>query len=95
MSQSTALEVIQRIGWSVDRNGCWNWQGRIRKDGYGHIAEYMDKHFGHMVHRVAYCNWVGEPPDGWELDHNCNNRGCINPGRKDLGGYGRRCKLTG
>lgn len=31
------------------------------------------------AHRVAYEEWIGPIPDGYQIDHLCRNRGCINP----------------
>lgn len=30
-------------------------------------------------HRYIYRTYVGLIPDGWEVDHLCNNRKCLNP----------------
>ena len=58
-------------------NGCWYWCGSTSKDGYGRVSWH-----GRTVssHRVAYGNFYGYVPfNGWELDHLCNNRCCVNP----------------
>jgi hypothetical protein len=31
------------------------------------------------AHRAAYRLFVGPIPDGYEVDHLCQNRGCVNP----------------
>lgn len=34
---------------------------------------------GQQAHRVAYELFVAEIPEGFDLDHLCRNRGCVNP----------------
>jgi hypothetical protein len=55
--------------------GCWQWTGSI-VGGYGqfHLDRKMRK-----AHRVAYEALIGPIPDGFELDHTCRNRACVNP----------------
>jgi len=57
----------------VDESGCWVWQGRKGKTGYGAVG------LRGRVHRVFYERLVGPIPDGMELDHICRNRACVNP----------------
>jgi len=33
-----------------------------------------------MFHRFIYRAHQGEIPEGFEVDHTCNNRACCNPG---------------
>lgn len=68
-----------RLNWKVQRkilvnseNGCWEWQGTVRDDGYG-------KYHKSYTHRLVYGALVGPIPDGLELDHLCRNRRCCNP----------------
>jgi len=57
-------------------NTCWFWTGYITKYGYGHIS--MNGHL-QRVHRIAYELLVGKIPEGFQLDHLCRNRDCVNP----------------
>ncbi|WP_080400140.1 HNH endonuclease signature motif containing protein [Enterobacter hormaechei] len=59
-----------------DSTGCWNWLAYINPDGYG-----MFKHKGMMTlaHKASYEILVKNVPDGFELDHLCHNRKCVNP----------------
>ncbi len=59
----------------VDDNECWLWQGENIK-GYGR-AFYMGERI--MAHRLFYELVVGNIPDGFEIDHLCRNRACVNP----------------
>lgn len=69
----------------IDKNGpysvvagsnCWVWGGYTNHDGYGRVRW---KRKLTMVHRLMYTQYVGEIPLGFELDHLCRNRACVNP----------------
>jgi hypothetical protein len=55
---------------------CWTWTGAKNPKGYGNIGV---ENRTRSVHRVAYETWVGPIPDGYDIDHICRNRSCINP----------------
>lgn len=64
--------------WVVDpATGCWLWNRKIRKDGYG--IKSTGKHTAIRAHRWVYEDLVGPIPEGLELDHLCNNPPCVNP----------------
>lgn len=52
-------------------SGCWVWQGQLDRDGYSR--------FQVRGHRWAYEHYVGPIPEGYEIDHLCRNRACVNP----------------
>lgn len=54
---------------------CWEWQGRLRPDGYGGI----DHPYSQLAHRVAWMEFVSHVPDGLAIHHTCANRSCVNP----------------
>lgn len=72
--------------WSwVDKSGgddgCWLWQGKLSKNGYGQCY-YQNTETGKYTswaHRAAYEIAVGPIPDGFTIDHLCRNRRCVNP----------------
>ena len=60
----------------IDASGdCWQWTG-AKADGYGRL-----RHNGRTVraHRFIWENLVGVIPEGFDLDHLCRNRACVNP----------------
>lgn len=70
--------------WSkVDKSalgGCWSWIGCKARGGYGMFR------LGKMVlaHRIAYEAYIGDIPQGLEIDHLCRNRSCVNPEHLEL-----------
>ena len=59
-------------------SGCWLWFGAwSQKTGYGFIQSGDGKL--DLAHRVSYRMFVGEIPEGMQLDHLCRVRGCVNP----------------
>lgn len=71
------MEVLSKI----DKNGpfnvilgskCWLWTGLIREDGYGGATSMK-------AHRAVYLALGKVIPIGYDLDHLCRNRACVNP----------------
>lgn len=65
----------------VTEDGCWEWQLALQRNGYGRITVAGRKL---IAHRVAYAEFVGEIPDGMEVDHTCRNRACVNPAHLEV-----------
>lgn len=62
--------------WSkVDVGDCWLWAGPLR-DGYGRF--WLDGRF-HQAHRWLYEYLVEPIPSGFQMDHLCKTRSCVNP----------------
>lgn len=60
---------------NVEKSGsCWIWAGHIDPQGYGRYgAKYAHRH-AYAVHHSP------KPiPEGYQIDHMCHNRACINP----------------
>lgn len=55
---------------------CWLWTGAALPTGYGFLTENATILY---AHRFSYELSVGPIPAGLEIDHLCNQRGCVNP----------------
>lgn len=60
----------------ADEAGCWIWQCRVDRHGYGKIGINRTSK---LAHRVSYETFVGPIPEGLQLDHLCRVRACVNP----------------
>ena len=61
-----------------DPTGCWIWTGCIDMSGYGRFGQ-GGRGKNMAAHRWAYMTFVGPIPDGYQLDHLCRVRACVNP----------------
>lgn len=59
----------------ISESGCWVWQ-KGTKNGYGHT---MLKGKPQQAHRASWMIFVGDIPNGMQINHKCHNRACINP----------------
>lgn len=62
--------------WPVTRNpvtGCWEWTGKLDKDGYARTQS------NELAHRVVYEQEVGPVPKDKQPDHLCRIRKCTAP----------------
>lgn len=76
------LPLEQRFWQKVEQSpDCWEWKAYRDNCGYGRFK--MGKSMRN-AHAVAYELLVGEVPDGFELDHLCRNRGCVNPAHLEV-----------
>ena len=60
-----------------DSSGCWNWTGNISPEGYGRI--WHNGKGNYYAHRFSHEHFIGPIPNGFEVDHLCRNRSCVNP----------------
>lgn len=74
--QEKELRRFTRKYINTGPRGCWLWLNSTDRDGYGF---FKLKGKTRLAHRVAYEHYVGPIPAGFELDHLCRHRGCVNP----------------
>jgi hypothetical protein len=68
----------QMIDWHTP---CWLWTGGTHDKGYGRfwLGLVDNQRIWAYAHRIAFEHWIGMPPDGNIVDHNCNHKLCCNP----------------
>lgn len=64
--------------YTVNEAGCWIYDGFINKHGYPAIICNDDGSKDH-AHVVFYKRAKGPIPEGYQLDHKCRVRACVNP----------------
>lgn len=68
---------IERFEEKTRREGeCVVWTAGTDRDGYG---TFYLRRKNRRAHRVAYFNAYGAIPEGYVVNHTCQNRGCVNP----------------
>lgn len=62
---------------------CWLWGGGTHDKGYGRFYLGKDPIYETKVwsytHRISFEHWIGFPPPGYIVDHQCNHKLCCNP----------------
>lgn len=89
MSDNRTLEQ-RLLAKTTKTDSCWLWTGgRHARTGLGVISVQGKQQ---AVHRVAYELWGAPIPDGFQVDHTCGVRHCVNlahlmavPGRCHVG----------
>ena len=81
-SETAGLSIEDRFWFYVDErdfNGCWNWTGNRTKPGARGYGKFGVGQREIVAHRFAFELLVGPVPEGFEIDHICRNRHCVNP----------------
>lgn len=69
--------VRERFWARVEKTAtCWLWRGVLVHTGYGHFKLRGRQQY---AHRVAWELAGRAIPDGYQLDHLCRVRACVNP----------------
>jgi hypothetical protein len=64
------------------KDGCWEWVAGKSGSGYGRFnagSTTTGNNRSVQAHRRSYEWFVGDIPNGLDLDHLCRNRACVNP----------------
>jgi len=74
----------QRIAaMSVADGECVVFSGHLDRDGYGLVQSGRRSSGTVRAHRAAYEAAKGDIPAGYDIDHTCRNRACVNPDHLD------------
>ena|SRR5579885_311897 len=74
-SQKGRLPWHIREKIAVNEDGCWLWTGAL-SEGYG---RQRVRDFVYLAHRLVYELLVEPIPEGFDIDHLCRVRRCVNP----------------
>lgn len=86
-STAELARFFSRVSVSVD--GCWLWTGCVNGKGYAAFRS-------NGAHRFAYEWFVAAIPTGFEVDHLCRVRRCVNPAHLEaVTGMENRLRGTG
>lgn len=73
-STSKPGHEVMDMGYS---SPCWIWTGSKDPKGYGNY--YITRKKCVKAHRFYYARYKEPIPDGFEIDHLCNVKSCVNP----------------
>lgn len=77
LDENIRLQDITRFLNKIQhQNNCWIWTGAKENNGYG---QFNLNQKTRIAHRLSYELFIGDIPNGKELDHLCKNRSCVNP----------------
>lgn len=57
-------------------DSCWIWTANSLPSGYGMFRAKAGRR---LAHRASYEMYVGEIPEGYQIDHTCHMPSCVNP----------------
>lgn len=77
-SYEVTLEWVQKRS-EIQPDGCWLWSGYRQSTGYAQVGFRRGPGGRVLVHRLVFESFVGEIPEGFQVDHLCRVRSCVNP----------------
>jgi hypothetical protein len=72
------MRRLSVVDYVVNEQGCWIWQLARNSRGYGVRWDQKDRRLK-LAHRWYYEAQRGPVPEGWQVDHLCHVRACVNP----------------
>jgi hypothetical protein len=80
-----------KMFWVDSETGCWNWTGFITKKGYSGNVRWRGKNI--PAYSAFYREFVDAfPVEGYEMDHLCKNRNCVNPKHLESVSHKTNCR---
>jgi hypothetical protein len=71
-------EHVERRAVEPGMTDCWDWTLACNGNGYA-LWKLRDALRGEAVHRISHRTFKGKIPPGYDVDHLCYNRKCVNP----------------
>lgn len=82
--------------WTPEPNtGCHLWTAALNSSGYGVMGVGVVRHsvpFVRAAHRIGWLLKHGSVSEGFELDHLCRNRACVNPAHLEPVSHFENCR---
>jgi hypothetical protein len=77
LNTETRSSRSRPIGYLITEQGCWDWVGYTKPNGYPEWNRGPTKN--RPAYRGVYEMLRGSIPPGLDLDHLCRNPRCVNP----------------
>ena len=75
------MDVVEKLMANIKVNaaGCFEWQGKRLRSGYGVCCKRINGKQESLAHRVSYLTFNGPIEAGGVVCHRCDNPCCVNP----------------